>query len=79
MPFDLTNDREQFNSVMLFVPFQADRSGFPDQFCFYLLFYFSIKALLVLFCCLFCCFYYATDILTDMLLYGIKRVDAHWV
>ena len=25
------------------------------------------------------CFYYATDILTDMLLYGIKRVDAYWV
>ena len=38
MPFDLTDDREQFNSVMLFVPFQADRSGFPDQLCFYLLF-----------------------------------------
>lgn len=25
------------------------------------------------------CFNYATDILTEMLLYGIKRVDAHWV
>ena len=25
------------------------------------------------------CFHYATDILTDMLLYGIKRVDAYWV
>lgn len=25
------------------------------------------------------CFHYATDILTDMLLYGIKRVNAHWI
>lgn len=25
------------------------------------------------------CFDYVTDILTEMLLYGIKRVDAHWV
>ena len=25
------------------------------------------------------CLYYATDILTEMLLHGIKRVSAHWV
>lgn len=25
------------------------------------------------------CFYYATDILTEMVLYGIKRVGARWV
>ena len=25
------------------------------------------------------CFYYVTDILVEMVLYGIKRVDAHWV
>lgn len=25
------------------------------------------------------CFRYATDILTEMILYGIKRVGAHWV
>ena len=25
------------------------------------------------------CFYYVTDILVEMVLYGIKRVDAHWI
>ena len=25
------------------------------------------------------CFHYATDILVEMVLYGIKRVDAHWI